>query len=83
MQSANSEVHDPENKEKKPVKNSGTSQKPCNLESLPAGLMGKMLVYRNGAVKLKIGDTLYDVSFAELSHRIQCRELFEKFLTMV
>ncbi|CAN0901839.1 DNA-directed RNA polymerase III subunit RPC4 [Linum grandiflorum] len=31
------------------------------LEELPAGLMGKMLVYRSGKVKLKLGDTLYDV----------------------
>ncbi|WCJ42775.1 RNA polymerase III RPC4 [Euphorbia peplus] len=29
---------------------------------LPGGIMGKMLVYRSGAVKLKLGDTLFDVS---------------------
>lgn len=39
-----------------PVKNK------CGIEDLPAGLMGKMLVYKSGAVKLKLGDTLYDVS---------------------
>ncbi|KAL6548101.1 hypothetical protein OROHE_009163 [Orobanche hederae] len=44
------------------TRGTGVSQKPCNLESLPAGLMGKMLVYRSGAVKLKLGETLYDVS---------------------
>lgn len=38
------------------------TQKPCALKELPAGFMGKMLVYRSGAIKLKIGDTLYDVS---------------------
>ncbi|KAH9290502.1 hypothetical protein KI387_034619, partial [Taxus chinensis] len=30
------------------------------LEILPAGLMGKLLVYESGAVKLKLGDTLFD-----------------------
>ncbi|KAI3416847.1 uncharacterized protein J3R85_015020 [Psidium guajava] len=39
-----------------------SSEKRCSLDELPAGLMGKMLVYRSGAVKLKLGDTLYDVS---------------------
>ncbi|GAA0148358.1 DNA-directed RNA polymerase [Lithospermum erythrorhizon] len=33
-----------------------------HLNELPAGFMGKMLVYKSGAVKLKLGDTLYDVS---------------------
>ncbi|KAF5726096.1 DNA-directed RNA polymerase III subunit rpc4 [Tripterygium wilfordii] len=36
--------------------------KPCGLDDLTAGIMGKMIVYRSGAVKLKLGDTLYDVS---------------------
>ncbi|KAL2501418.1 RNA polymerase III RPC4 [Forsythia ovata] len=45
-----------------PVKGARPSQKPCGMEALPAGFMGKMLVYRSGAVKLKLGDTLYDVS---------------------
>lgn len=40
----------------------GTSQKGCSLEELPAGQLGKLLVYKSGAVKLKLGDTLYDVS---------------------
>nr|DAD32746.1 TPA_asm: hypothetical protein HUJ06_011597 [Nelumbo nucifera] len=39
-----------------------SSEKPCELEELPAGFMGKMLVYESGVVKLKLGDTLYDVS---------------------
>ncbi|KAH6818357.1 hypothetical protein C2S51_001960 [Perilla frutescens var. frutescens] len=38
------------------------SQKLCKLESLQEGLIGKMLVYKSGAVKLKLGDTIYDVS---------------------
>ncbi|XP_027333389.1 uncharacterized protein LOC113848187 [Abrus precatorius] len=36
--------------------------KPCKLKEIPSGLIGKMLVYRSGAVKLKLGNTLYDVS---------------------
>ncbi|KAL8102663.1 uncharacterized protein LOC141676643 [Apium graveolens] len=46
----------------KPVKGSGASGKVCHLNELPAGFMGKMLVYRSGAVKLKLGDILYNVS---------------------
>lgn len=38
------------------------SKKGCNFEDLPGGYMGKMLVYKSGAVKLKLGDTLFDVS---------------------
>lgn len=34
------------------------------LNDLPSGFMGKMLVYRSGAIKLKLGDTIYDVSSA-------------------
>ncbi|XP_031109976.1 uncharacterized protein LOC116014117 isoform X1 [Ipomoea triloba] len=36
--------------------------KGCSLEELPGGYMGKMLVYKSGAVKLKLGNILYDVS---------------------
>ncbi|XP_062225481.1 uncharacterized protein LOC133924110 isoform X2 [Phragmites australis] len=32
------------------------------LKELPGGFMGKILVYKSGNVKMKIGDTLYDVS---------------------
>ncbi|CAI0404765.1 unnamed protein product [Linum tenue] len=31
-------------------------------EKLPEGYMGKMVVYKSGAVKFKIGDVLYDVA---------------------
>ncbi|KAL8539568.1 hypothetical protein ACS0TY_001249 [Phlomoides rotata] len=34
----------------------------CSVEELPKGYMGKMLVYKSGAVKLKLGDVLFDVS---------------------
>ncbi|OVA13380.1 RNA polymerase III Rpc4 [Macleaya cordata] len=37
-------------------------EKGCSLEELPPGFMGKLLVHKSGAVKLKLGDTLYDVS---------------------
>ncbi|KAJ4706631.1 DNA-directed RNA polymerase III subunit RPC4 [Melia azedarach] len=36
--------------------------KDSNLSKLPGGYMGKLLVYKSGAVKLKLGDTLFDVS---------------------
>ena len=39
-----------------------TVKKTCALDELPAGFMGKMLVYRSGAIKLKLGESLYDVS---------------------
>uniref|UniRef100_A0A0D9W4B8 RNA polymerase III subunit C4 n=1 Tax=Leersia perrieri TaxID=77586 RepID=A0A0D9W4B8_9ORYZ len=32
------------------------------LTELPGGFMGKILVYKSGKVKMKIGDTLFDVS---------------------
>lgn len=32
------------------------------LEGLSGGYMGKMLVYKSGAIKLKLGETLFDVS---------------------
>ncbi|KAI3947150.1 hypothetical protein MKW98_001031 [Papaver atlanticum] len=33
----------------------------CSLEDLRSGFMGKMLVYKSGAVKLKLGDNLFHV----------------------
>lgn len=36
--------------------------KDTSFEELPEGYMGKMLVYRSGAVKLKLGEVVYDVS---------------------
>ncbi|XP_058082351.1 DNA-directed RNA polymerase III subunit rpc4-like [Magnolia sinica] len=46
----------------KPSRRRGIPEKGCRLEELPAGFMGKMLVYKSGAVKMKLGDTLFDVS---------------------
>ncbi|GMI81321.1 hypothetical protein like AT5G09380 [Hibiscus trionum] len=50
------------NTSSKPAVSVGSGKKNCGLEEIPAGLMGKMLVYKSGAVKLKLGDTLYDVT---------------------
>ncbi|KAL3535542.1 hypothetical protein ACH5RR_004003 [Cinchona calisaya] len=61
QQSSNTERSEMENGSK-PPKSGALSQKACRLDELPAGFMGKILVYRSGAVKLKLGDTLYDVS---------------------
>ncbi|CAA0814225.1 RNA polymerase III RPC4 [Striga hermonthica] len=55
------EAKGPENNGK-PAKGKAPSLKACSLEALPAGHMGKLLVYKSGAVKLKLGETLYDVS---------------------
>ncbi|KAK4601002.1 hypothetical protein RGQ29_010543 [Quercus rubra] len=44
------------------LESGGISKKSCSLEELPGGYMGKMLVYKSGAIKLKLGDSLYDVS---------------------
>ncbi|GMI84314.1 hypothetical protein like AT5G09380 [Hibiscus trionum] len=43
-------------------KSSRTVKKTSGLAEFPAGLMGKMLVYKSGAVKLKLGDTIYNVN---------------------
>lgn len=61
-QSSNTEGENQDKNLKNSEKSGRSSQKLCGLEALPAGLMGKMLVYKSGAVKLKLGDTLYDVS---------------------
>ncbi|KAJ6388905.1 hypothetical protein OIU77_027286 [Salix suchowensis] len=45
----------------KPSESKSASRK-TSFEELPRGYMGKMLVYRSGAIKLKLGDALYDVS---------------------
>ncbi|XP_054812439.1 uncharacterized protein LOC129313405 isoform X2 [Prosopis cineraria] len=50
-------------KGKEKVGTSEASMKGCNnLEELSGGYMGKMLVYKSGAVKLKLGENLFDVS---------------------
>ncbi|KAG0540495.1 hypothetical protein BDA96_03G414000 [Sorghum bicolor] len=34
----------------------------CNLQQLPQGYLGKMLVYKSGKIKMKLGDVMFDVS---------------------
>jgi len=46
----------------KPSSSANPMIKACGLRDLQAGAMGKMVVYKSGAVKFKLGDTLYDVS---------------------
>lgn len=38
------------------------------LKEMPGGYMGKMLVYKSGAVKLKLGETFFDVSPIHVSN---------------
>ncbi|XP_050225565.1 uncharacterized protein LOC126675039 [Mercurialis annua] len=45
-----------------PSQDQSATRKESSFEELSGGYMGKMLVYRSGAVKLKLGGTLYDVS---------------------
>lgn len=39
-----------------------TSHRGSKLKELPGGYLGKILVYKSGKVKMKIGDALFDVS---------------------
>ena len=50
------------NPKSKPPGGSKKVEKFCELKDLPSGFMGKMLVYKSGKIKLKLGNTLYDVS---------------------
>ncbi|KAL0688376.1 hypothetical protein Bca4012_088053 [Brassica carinata] len=47
---------------KQPTAKRSVSERSSPFECLPEGFMGKMLVYKSGTVKLKLGDVLYDVS---------------------
>ncbi|XP_006399413.2 uncharacterized protein LOC18019452 isoform X2 [Eutrema salsugineum] len=50
------------NRETKPNSKGGV-EKTCDLKAtLPEGFMGKLLIYKSGAVKMKLGEVLYDVS---------------------
>ncbi|ONM17960.1 DNA-directed RNA polymerase III subunit RPC4 [Zea mays] len=52
------EVRDEKREDMRPSSHNGSK-----LKEVPEGYMGKMLVYKSGKVKMKIGDTLFDVSF--------------------
>eukprot|EP00268_Persea_americana_P052664 TRINITY_DN5905_c0_g3_i3.p1 TRINITY_DN5905_c0_g3~~TRINITY_DN5905_c0_g3_i3.p1 ORF type:complete len:331 (-),score=82.52 TRINITY_DN5905_c0_g3_i3:192-1184(-) len=47
---------------KPPPTRNNTSETACSMKDLPAGFIGKMLVYKSGAVKMKLGDIIFDVS---------------------
>jgi len=49
------------NKEKEQIGTTTVSGKPGASEELPSGYMGKMQVYKSGAIKFKLGETLFDV----------------------
>lgn len=40
------------------------------MKELPGGLMGKILVYKSGKVKMKIGNALFDVSIQTVNCRV-------------
>lgn len=40
----------------------GKLEEGCKLEELAEGFMGKLVIYKSGVIKLKLGETLYDVS---------------------
>lgn len=46
-----------------PLERGNASKMHRGLEGVPGGYMGKMLVYKSGAVKWKLGDVIYDVSY--------------------
>ncbi|ESW26588.1 hypothetical protein PHAVU_003G132000 [Phaseolus vulgaris] len=50
------------NAKSKPPVGTKKGERLCELKDLPSGFMGKMLVYKSGKIKLKLGNTLYDVS---------------------
>ncbi len=51
----------------------GAARGPCALEALRDGLLGQLVVYASGAVKLRVGDVLFDVlPGAPLAH---CEQL--------
>ena len=37
------------------------SMRGCKLKDLPVGLMGKVLVYKSGKMKMRLGDALFNV----------------------
>jgi len=59
------------NAKSKPPGGSKKVEKLYELKDLPSGFMGKMLVYKTGKIKLKLGNTLYDVSMLHSLHKLQ------------
>jgi DNA-directed RNA polymerase III subunit RPC4 len=50
----------------------------CNLQQLPQGYLGKMLVYKSGKIKMKLGDVMFDVS-VQLSHLFKLSKILHIF----
>nr|GFC63869.1 DNA-directed RNA polymerase III subunit RPC4 [Tanacetum cinerariifolium] len=51
--------------------------KACNFNEIPTSFIGKMLVYKSGAVKLKIGDHLYNDVVSMNTEEKHCRNIGE------
>jgi DNA-directed RNA polymerase III subunit RPC4 len=45
------------------------------IKDLPGGLMGKILIYKSGEVKMKIGDALFDVSISPVACCFLCEHI--------
>jgi hypothetical protein len=45
------------------------------IKDLPGGLMGKILTYKSGNVKMKIGDALLDVSIGPVACCVLCEHI--------
>lgn len=46
----------------KPADAGNKPKRDCTLKDPPSGFIGKLLVYKSGKVKMKIGDAVFDVS---------------------
>jgi DNA-directed RNA polymerase III subunit RPC4 len=49
-----------------------------NLQQLPQGYLGKMLVYKSGKIKMKLGDIMFDVS-VQISHLFELSKILHIF----
>ncbi|KAG1328237.1 hypothetical protein COCNU_01G021710 [Cocos nucifera] len=53
-------------------------EKGSGLHELPAGYVGRMMVYKSGKVKMKLGETLFDVSLFSTLHLFAIRKVVIK-----
>ena len=49
-----------------------------NMQQLPQGYLGKMLVYKSGKIKMKLGDIMFDVS-VQISHLFELSKILHIF----
>lgn len=66
-----------------PLERGNASKMHCGLEGLPGGYMGKMLVYKSGAIKWKLGDVIYDVSYISSEQFNFCTFLIICFVALI